>query len=675
MRTPTDRNDVPARWFSKEHMSGTFLVGASLCIAGLLRCWNITSHGFDNLYYSPAALSMASSWHNFFFAAFDQAGFLAIGKPPFAFWMQALNVRLFGFNALTVHIPQVIAGMTSVLLVFLLARRLMDTKSAGLAALIAAITPASVAADRSNLADSWLLLLLLGATVLSLSASDTGNAKGLCFGAALLGLGFLTKFMAAYLAIPAVFLTYALTAPVPLRRRLAHVGPASIVVVLTSLFWPVAVDLTPPERRPYIAETDNNSVLSLAFGYQGIGRILTRAMPENGDGKPTPDPQPKRHIPSPNPPKGFVPPPHIITGHGGAPGLLRLANRDMAGHITWFMPVVFVGALATLLHKSKTGDALKPRRDVLFWSLWFGTFAAVFSLAPTFIHPYYLTLLTPAVAILTALTFRYLWKTLDDGRSPIFPMIAVALTLLWHMRLLAFYPPWAYPLVPALSAITVNSFVGLLVARTPRIRKYALCLAGVAAFLCPTLWATTPALAPTGRMVPIADPTLLDYRKTVATEGAKTTHIPSLVRFLGENHQEEQFILAVRDIHWAAPIILATNQPVMAFGGYHGHEKTLDVQDFVQRVSSGEVRYVLLATNINMVQMAGPSRPFPPKNDIEEWVKNHATLVPPEMWQSPNVRTRNVPSPMPMWGPIDQMIALMYAESSLELYDCAVSRN
>jgi 4-amino-4-deoxy-L-arabinose transferase-like glycosyltransferase len=303
------------------------------------------------------------------------------------------------------------------------------------------------------------------------------------------------------------------------------------------------------------------------------------------------------------------------------------------------------------------------------------TFAAVFSLPRTFIHPYYLTLLSPAVAVLTAFAAGGLWESLDrGGRSLIFPAAAVALTLLWHVRILGFYPSWAYSLVPVLSVAGLASVAGLLVARTPLIRKYALGLGGAAAFVCPLLWAATPALVSGGRMVPIADPALLDYRKTAAAEGARPTHLPTLVRFLQANRRGERFMLAVRDIHWAAPVILETREAVMAFGGYYGREETLSVEEFARMVSSGEVRYVLLAAGENMGQMAGPSPQPSPRNGIEEWVKNNGTLVPVEAWQSPDVGTARASAPMPMWGPTDQMVSRMYGETVLDLYDCRAAR-
>jgi 4-amino-4-deoxy-L-arabinose transferase-like glycosyltransferase len=360
-----------------------------------------------------------------------------------------------------------------------------------------------------------------------------------------------------------------------------------------------------------------------------------------------------------------------ITGHGGPPGLLRLANRDMAGHIAWFLPVILVGMIAKIPRKRPNWTWQQPARDVLFWLVWFLTFAAVFSLPPTFIHPYYLTLLTPAMAILTAIAATSLWQALErGGRALVIPAAAVVLSLLWHMMILGFYPSWARLLVPALGVIGLASVTGMLMAKRLLVRRIALGLGAAATVVSPLLWAATPALAPVGRMVPIADPALLDYQKRVAAEGAQPTHLDGLVRFLQANRRNEQFLLAVRDIHWAGPVILQSREAVMAFGGYYGREETLSVDEFARKVATGQVRYVLLAKNGNLGQMTGQTS----QNDIEEWVKKNGTLVPAEVWQSSEVEKAAKRSPMPMWGPTERMVAMMYAESALELYDCRVTK-
>src|SRR2546421_10237653 len=41
-----------------------------------------------NLFYDSAVRSMSTSWHNFFFGAFDPGGILSVDKPPLDLWLQ-----------------------------------------------------------------------------------------------------------------------------------------------------------------------------------------------------------------------------------------------------------------------------------------------------------------------------------------------------------------------------------------------------------------------------------------------------------------------------------------------------------------------------------------------------------------------------------------------------------
>src|SRR5262249_19692307 len=56
-------------------------------------------------------------------------------------------------------------------------------------------------------------------------------------------------------------------------RRIWHLALASVVIVVVSFSWAVAVDLTPASDRPYIDGSTNNTVMDLIFGYNGLGRV------------------------------------------------------------------------------------------------------------------------------------------------------------------------------------------------------------------------------------------------------------------------------------------------------------------------------------------------------------------------------------------------------------------
>ncbi|MBV8650541.1 MAG: glycosyltransferase family 39 protein, partial [Alphaproteobacteria bacterium] len=243
-------------------------------LAVLLRCWGLEHNGFGNEYYSAGVRSMLEGWHNFFFNAFDPAGFISLDKPPVAFWIQAASARILGFSGLSVLLPQAMEGVASVVLLFHLVRRRFGAPAGLLAALFLALMPVSVAVDRSTNTESCLVLvLLLSAWALSL-AIERGSFGRLLLSAALLGIGFNVKMLMALVAAPWFLLLYALAAPLALRQRLAHVGAAGVVLIATSLSWSVAYDLTPAENRPYAGSSLGNSMLELALDHNGLQRFI-----------------------------------------------------------------------------------------------------------------------------------------------------------------------------------------------------------------------------------------------------------------------------------------------------------------------------------------------------------------------------------------------------------------
>src|SRR5438309_7694527 len=96
---------------------------AVLAAAAALRLWRLSKNGFGNEYYTAGVRSMSLSWHNFLYNSFDPAGFISVDKPPVALWMQVASVKLFGFHALSVLIPQALEGVAAVGLLYHLVQR------------------------------------------------------------------------------------------------------------------------------------------------------------------------------------------------------------------------------------------------------------------------------------------------------------------------------------------------------------------------------------------------------------------------------------------------------------------------------------------------------------------------------------------------------------------------
>ncbi len=251
-------------------------LAAILLLSAFLNLYGLTSEGYSNNYYSAAVKNMLASWSNFFFVSFD-AGFVSVDKPPLGLWIQAASAWLFGFSGLSLLLPQAIAGALSVAVLYYLVRRTFEPVAGLLAALALALTPIIVATSRNNTMDMLVVLFVLLAAWAFVAAAERGNLSLLLLGAAIVGLGFNTKTLQAFLVLPAFYLLYLLAAHTTWRRRFLHLGAATAVLLAVSLSWAVAVDLTPSDQRPYVGGSEGDSALNLAFGYNGLERLLGRS--------------------------------------------------------------------------------------------------------------------------------------------------------------------------------------------------------------------------------------------------------------------------------------------------------------------------------------------------------------------------------------------------------------
>jgi 4-amino-4-deoxy-L-arabinose transferase-like glycosyltransferase len=249
-------------------------LAAVLVLSACLNLLRIGREGYVNSYYAAAIKSMAQSWHNFFFVSFDPGGFVSVDKPPLGFWVQTASVKLFCFHGWSLLLPEALAGVGSVVIVFLLVRRVFGSVAGLLAALVLALTPITVATSRNNTIDTLLVFTLLLGTAAILSAAESGRLRWLLLAMALVGLGFNIKTLEAFLVLPAFIALYFLAAPVARWTRLWQLALAGIVLIVISLSWMMAVDLTPASQRPYVGSSQHNSELELALGYNGIERLL-----------------------------------------------------------------------------------------------------------------------------------------------------------------------------------------------------------------------------------------------------------------------------------------------------------------------------------------------------------------------------------------------------------------
>src|ERR687885_2004078 len=430
------------------------VLAAILVLSAFLNLYNLAGEGYGNPYYAAGVKDMLTSWNDFFFASFD-AGFVSIDKPPLGLWIQAASAWLFGFHGWALLLPQAIAGVLCVPLTYHLVRRPFGPVAGLIAALALALTPIVVSTSRSNTIDMLVVLTVLVAAWAVVRATETGRLRWLLLCAVIVGLGFNIKMMQAFLVLPAFYLLYLVAAPVPRLWRLVHLGLATVVLLVVSLSWSVAVDLTPATERPYVGSSQHNSALELASGYNGLSRLVGRGNefinPQGGFNIGSADDGQSTQGPGPGGPGGGGP---GGVGENGEKGPLRLFNQQLAGQIGWLLPLATVGLLAAGSQRRPRLPLDRKHQALVLWGMWLLTMYGFFSVAGMF-HRYYMVMLAPAIAALVGIGATALWK---DYRSPgwrgwLLPLTLVGVAAVQDYVLAAYYEGWPLWLAPGISGL------------------------------------------------------------------------------------------------------------------------------------------------------------------------------------------------------------------------------
>jgi 4-amino-4-deoxy-L-arabinose transferase-like glycosyltransferase len=414
------------------------------------------------------------SWHDFIFGAFDPAGTMTVDKLPGALWLQALSVRAFGMHTWAVILPQVIEGILTVLVLYRAVARLAGPAAGLIAALVLAVSPATVALNRENISDSLLILLLvLAADAVSGAIAVGVRRPGGILGRLILagfwvGLAFQAKDIEAWMALPALGLAYLLSGPGPVLRRSGQLAVAGVVVALVSLSWMTAVSLVPAADRPYVDGSHDNSVFAQVFSYNGFARfgdqtpLQVRAAQLNPG---TPLPVPARAAD-------------------------RLLDGALGRDTGWLVPAAAVVAVWGIASRRRQprGDPL--RACFILWGGWLVTFFVVFT-AITTLWPYYAAALSPAVA---AIIGAGVAAARSRERVPVSRTIGLAVIVAgtaayagWLVSSSGGAPGWLVPAIIAVGIVATGVIVCSLV--RPRSVPFALALAAglVAVALAPAV--------------------------------------------------------------------------------------------------------------------------------------------------------------------------------------------
>jgi 4-amino-4-deoxy-L-arabinose transferase-like glycosyltransferase len=589
---------------------------ALLAATAVLHLWGLSASGWGNSFYAAAAQAGGESWTAWFFGSSDAANAITVDKTPGALWVTGLSVRLFGLSSWSVLVPQALMGVAAVGLLHATVARTAGRAAGLLAGAALALTPVAVLMFRFNNPDALLVLLLVAAAWATLRAVERGGTRWLLLAGVLVGCGFLTKMLQAFLVLPALTLVWLVAAPVGIKRRLRDLVLAGLAVLASAGWWVAVVELWPADSRPYVGGSQTDSVLELVLGYNGLGRLTGDETGSVGGGA------------------GGGP-----GGGWGETGPLRLFDTELGGQAAWLLPAALV-LLAALLWMRRRAPRTDPlRAAALLWGGWLLVTGTVFSLMEGIFHAYYLVALAPAVAALVGTGAVHLWR----ARSAAGPRAVLAGTLLltavWAFVLLRRTPDWLPWLAwTVLVAGAVAAAALLVVHLAPRaVVAATLALAVAAGLAGPAAYSLVTAATPHSGPLPTAGPAGAGGpggpdgpggpRPDGVPAGAPTEPPPGGAfpgafpgggpdgdgpgggamgaLFGGSEPSAEVVALLQSDAGahtWVAAAVgsltasgyqLAVQEPVLAVGGFNGTDPSPTLAEFQELVAAGRVRWFI----------------------------------------------------------------------------------
>lgn len=252
---------------------------AEICLFGIvllsafLNLWNLWNQGGNSFYAAAVRSALINPWAGFF-GSIDPAGFITVDKPPVGIWAQAAFAAVLGYQEWICVLPEALAGIGCVILIYFIVERPFGKIAGLVSALALAVTPIFVAISRNETMDTLMIFVILLAVWVVLKAARERSFPYLLVAAALVGLAFNIKMIQAFIIVPAIFLVYLWGATgVEWKKRILHLVLAAIVLLAVSFSWALVVDAIPADQRPYIGGSGDNTVLGLIINYNGLHRL------------------------------------------------------------------------------------------------------------------------------------------------------------------------------------------------------------------------------------------------------------------------------------------------------------------------------------------------------------------------------------------------------------------
>jgi 4-amino-4-deoxy-L-arabinose transferase-like glycosyltransferase len=417
--------------WARPALAGLLLATALLYLVGLDR------NGWGNEFYAAAVQAGTKSWKAFLFGSLDSSNFITTDKPPGFLWVMELSARVFGVNYWSLLVPQAVAGVATVGVLYTTVRRWFGPQAGLVAGAVMALAPVATLMFRFDDPDALLTLMITLAGYAITRAIESGHTRWVALTGVFVGAGFLCKFMAAFMVLPAFALAYLWAGPPRLGKRIAALLIGGGALLLTAGWWVAVVLLTPAADRPFVGSSTDNNILNLIFGYNGFGRLTGNETGRGGvsgaaglgsgaaDGAGAAG-------------RGFG----GGGAFGGSGGITRLFTAQYGGQVAWLIPAALIAIVVMLWVSRRAVRTDRTRAAALLWGGWLLVAGLVLSFMAGISHSYYVVVLTPAIGALVGIGAVKLWEI----RRAWFARVTLAVTLLvtgaWAWVLLGRSADW-----------------------------------------------------------------------------------------------------------------------------------------------------------------------------------------------------------------------------------------
>ena len=180
--------------------------------------------------------------------------------------------------------------------------------------------------------------------------------------------------------------------------------------------------------------------------------------------------------------------------------------------------------------------------------------------------------------------------------------------------------------VGALVSVRIAPLLRLKALKT-RFLSFALGVGVVAMLLTPTVWAAIPVFASTQGDTLVAGPSSISSN-TFGGGNTSASVNSKLISYLETHQGNAKFLVAVLSSKEADSIILATNKPVMALGGFGGSDPILTTSQLSTLVKNGTIRFFLINGS------GGGGFGGGSQSALTTWIEQHCKVVSSSQWQT-----------------------------------------